>query len=687
MKKIILLMLILIAGLSLSANGILVINAVAGTHMNLQNCDVDVQINNQVAITVTTLKYVNQTGTATQSVFAFPLAMESSATALSWKINDQWYDAVIEPGSQGSINPPGTSMDPFLDSHLGKTPLVFSIPQFALPNTEVIVQLTYVELLDYRNGIASYSYPSAYGYFQNPALDSLNVSIQVSGSRTITGMNLTGFPAAEITIANTTATASLNLSNFSSDQNIELVLTYSMENLGAATFSTLIDHSNVPDNLGDGFFMSLVEPPPTGTVIQKYFTFILDRSTNMFGTTLQQAQNAAVYMIANLNPGDYFNIVDFSTAAGTFAVNHVPFNEYNRDLAILYITNLDAQGLCNISGAFDTAVPQFISAPPDAANIIVFLTNGLPTVGILTTPELVTHINNLVQATERNVNVFSFGVGNNVAFQMLSQISAANHGMAVSAGINDLQTVLIDFYTKIRNPILLDAVLTVQGSMGNIGEIYPNPLPNLYLGNQMIVCGRYQQGQTMMLDIDGYALGGQVNYSYESALASEAIPQYVFLMKIWAKLKIEHLMNQYYQLNPYSPEAIQLHNQIVQISVDYGVLCSFTSFTGDTDCDDEIAIVPLKQFRLRGNYPNPFNPETSISFEVLSPLQESVSLKIYNLRGQLIRTLQIRVDGLGVYQIVWDGKDELGQAASSGVYYYSLESSSYICTAKMLLMK
>ncbi|MDD4309736.1 MAG: VWA domain-containing protein, partial [Candidatus Cloacimonetes bacterium] len=652
-----------------------------------QQCDVNVQISNQVAITVTTLKYINQSESATQTVFGFPLPMESSATALSWKVNGLWYNAVIEPGSQGSVTPPGTSMNPSLDAHLGKTPLFFNIPQFAPPNTEVIVQLTYVELLSYSNGNVSYSYPSDYDYFENPTLDSLNVSILVTGSRQITSLNLTGFPGAVVTIDSSTAGATLNLNNFTSTVNIEVNYSLAMQNLGADTFSTLIDHSNVPDDLGDGFFMSVVEPQPSGNVIQKYFTFMLDRSNNMFGTTLQQAKNAAIYMISNLNPGDYFNVVDFSTAAGTFAVNHVPYNEQNRDLAICYITNLDAQGLCNISGAFDTAVPQFISAPANAANIIVFLTNGFPTVGILTTPELVTHINNLVQETERNVNIFSFGVGNNVAFQLLSQISAANQGIAVSAGINDLQSILIDFYTNIRNPILLDAVLTVVGSVGNIGEIYPNPLPNLYLGNQMIVCGRYHAGQTITLGIEGYALGSQVTYSYESKLNNAPLPQYVFLMKIWAKLKIEYLMNQYYQLDPYSTEAIVLHDQIVQISVDYGVLCSFTSFTGETDIEDELAIVPLKPFKLRGNYPNPFNPETSISFEVLSPLHGSFSLKIYNLRGQLIRTLHVTVNGMGVYQIVWDGKDELGNSAASGVYYYSLESGSFQSTAKMLLMK
>ncbi len=88
---------------------------------------------------------------------------------------------------------------------------------------------------------------------------------------------------------------------------------------------------------------------------------------------------------------------------------------------------------------------------------------------------------------------------------------------------------------------------------------------------------------------------------------------------------------------------------------------------------------------LEGNYPNPFNPETSIAFA----LKEggNVRLAIYNVKGQLIRTLVDDKLPAGRYQAVWNGKDEAGRGVSSGIYLYRMESADYCKTMKMMLMK
>jgi Ca-activated chloride channel homolog len=689
MKKLMTICLVLLAVVSLNSAGILIKNAVEGTYLNLKQCDLDIQILDQVAITTATVKYQNQTSNPTSTIYVFPMHPDASATNLSWNINGVWHNAVITPGDQGSVVPPGSTINPNIESYIGKTPLVFPITEQVPANGQLIFRLSYVELLEYHDGSVSYSFPADYHYLVNPPLDSLNVSIEINGTRNITGFNLPDFPETQVIIDGTSAMGGLNLTSFIPELDIDLTYTLSMDNLGASTFSTMVESEYVPDELGDGFFMSVIEPEPTGDVIQKYFTFVMDRSSAMFGTSIEQAKNAASYMINNLNPGDYFNIVDFSTIASTFAVNHVPFTEDNRDLALTYVDNLSPQGSCNISGSFDMAIPQFSTAPTDVASVLVFLSKGIPSVGIINTSELVSHINSLSQTTGRDINIFCFGVGTNVNFQLLSQISAANNGMATYVGLNELEDVLIDFYTKIRNPILLNPVLTIDQGQGQITEVYPNPLPNLYLGTQMLLCGRYTQNVALLsFDIDGYSLGTAVNYHFESELSIVPIPQHVFLMKIWAKLKIEFLMNLYYQLDPTSPAAIALHDQIVDISLDYGVLCSFTNFSGgEVAVDDETVPVLLPPLRLLGNYPNPFNPDTNIRFEVNLPSSRELELNIYNLRGQLIRTLMLHISAPGVCQIHWDGKDEAGTIMPSGVYYYCLNSESHFAVGRMLMIK
>ncbi|MBW6516022.1 MAG: T9SS type A sorting domain-containing protein [Candidatus Cloacimonetes bacterium] len=101
---------------------------------------------------------------------------------------------------------------------------------------------------------------------------------------------------------------------------------------------------------------------------------------------------------------------------------------------------------------------------------------------------------------------------------------------------------------------------------------------------------------------------------------------------------------------------------------------------------DEITIKPTDHLQLYANYPNPFNPETNISFDLAR--NDYVSLKIYNLKGQLVKTL---IDNeylaRGSYQLVWSGTDNSNKAVGSGVYFYKMESDNISQVRKMLLLK
>ena len=90
-------------------------------------------------------------------------------------------------------------------------------------------------------------------------------------------------------------------------------------------------------------------------------------------------------------------------------------------------------------------------------------------------------------------------------------------------------------------------------------------------------------------------------------------------------------------------------------------------------------------FTLHQNYPNPFNPTTTIRFEV--PIPSQVSLKIYNLMGQEIRTLTRDWFPIGNHHLIWNGKDHQGAPVSAGVYIYRLQSQGFQKTRKMVLLK
>jgi hypothetical protein len=102
-----------------------------------------------------------------------------------------------------------------------------------------------------------------------------------------------------------------------------------------------------------------------------------------------------------------------------------------------------------------------------------------------------------------------------------------------------------------------------------------------------------------------------------------------------------------------------------------------------------ITVIP-STFALLQNYPNPFNPDTWIPFKLAA--DESVTILIYNQKGQLIRTIVLGQKAAGVYlskdkAAYWDGRDDLGEKVSSGVYFYSLRAGEFIATRKLVVVK
>ena len=105
---------------------------------------------------------------------------------------------------------------------------------------------------------------------------------------------------------------------------------------------------------------------------------------------------------------------------------------------------------------------------------------------------------------------------------------------------------------------------------------------------------------------------------------------------------------------------------------------------GDSEDGHAVAYVPTK-YALHHNYPNPFNPETRITYEL--PQASHVVLKIYNSLGKEIRTLVMNDQETGVHTEIWDGRDDVGQEVSSGIYFIIFKAGEFVQTKKGLFLK
>jgi hypothetical protein len=94
--------------------------------------------------------------------------------------------------------------------------------------------------------------------------------------------------------------------------------------------------------------------------------------------------------------------------------------------------------------------------------------------------------------------------------------------------------------------------------------------------------------------------------------------------------------------------------------------------------------IPI-EFALHENYPNPFNPTTTLRFDL--PEVSDITLTIYNMLGQKVRTFNMQSTPAGYHSITWDATNDLNQQVGAGVYLYQLQTKDFVKTRKMVLLK
>jgi plastocyanin len=114
-----------------------------------------------------------------------------------------------------------------------------------------------------------------------------------------------------------------------------------------------------------------------------------------------------------------------------------------------------------------------------------------------------------------------------------------------------------------------------------------------------------------------------------------------------------------------------------------GMTGSFVSTTTGVEEGQNVQIPDT--YRLEKNYPNPFNPNTIIGFQL--PVKEHVELRIYNRLGQEVRTLVNEQYTMGSHNVVWDGRDDRGRSVASGLYVYRLKAGGFVSTETMILVR
>ncbi|QQS30303.1 MAG: VWA domain-containing protein [Sphingobacteriales bacterium] len=693
MKKLSLIIAMLINNMALWANGVCVVDADSAKYLHLISSNVQVEVYNQIAITVATQEFRNEFLNDENFVFAFPVPENASATGLRWFSNGEWNEANFSAEPQDTILPGsgGGSTNTNLNNYLGIQPLYFHINNAIEPDSTIIIELTYVELLPYKFGIVKYFYPNDYLLIQNTPLVEQSFNLTLSSGRVIENLITTSHEAeANVAFTDYTGTVTVMLYEQPADRDYEQQYTLSATDLGVVGFSNYFPETLGCDAYGLGYCAFIAEPDGSAVspIINKVFTLIIDRSGSMNGTKMEQAKNAASFIVQNLNEGDRFNVIDFDNQITSLFTTHQYFNPGTMASALNYIANLYADGSTNISGAFETAIPQFGAATADTYNVIIFLTDGEATAGITNTPGILNAVNDLISITETDISIFSFGIGGYVNEQLLTLLANQNNGIATFLKNDELEEVITNFYLTIQNPVLLNTNMTISPDL--VSETYPIPLPNLFKGIQMLVVGRYNTPGTVNVNLSGNAFGTPVSYDYPLTLSENNTLQMQFLPKLWAKQKIAYLMQQYYSSTGAIAELI--HDQIVELSTCYGVISPFTSFSDNTGGTTDIAQEWLTEnqtsntVNINGIYPNPATDKVQIKIICKQLLIEKATLTIYNVLGQVVATYTIFLNGKGEYLVDWNLQNNEGQRVLNGYYFAVINTSSGSASGKFTVL-
>lgn len=550
------LILLLITFLSFStytfSQGVGVISVDSATNsvktLLLKKSSTTIKVESQVAITKTSQEFKNTGETTYGFKYAFPMPESAAAYRIRWNYLDTWYtSSLISVPQDTTFISDSTGSTPFvptsLDTFLGETPLYFPLEFDFLPEYTVTIELTYVELLPYQRNVVSINYPGGYDRIQTE-IDSVDFAVDISSHRGIEKLTIGSYKMAVSSINDKTASVRLDLQKnpFSAPFSIDYLL--EPDTAGFFGLSTYFPDSLLVCDSTNGFFTLIIEPNSSEQteVIDKDFVIIVDHSGSMGGTKMSQANEAASFIVNNLNTSDRFNIVRFNDKISSASPSLMNYTASSKVKALEFIAGTSAGGSTNISGSFAAAVPMFRNGSDHRAKIIIFLTDGHASSGITKSDLLLTHINDLINATDSQISVNVFGIGTSVNFKLLSEIALQNNGVSSFLTTDEVAASISDLYVKIQNPVLLNTAISFEPKI--VSEVYPVRLPNLYRGEQLILNGRYNNPGVVNVKLTGTAFGKTETYNYTLDLSDSLVPNNNFLPKVWTKSKLEYLMSE-----------------------------------------------------------------------------------------------------------------------------------------------
>lgn len=558
-------MLMLFAATSAFACGIVIPPTPEGRFSILYR-RMDATITDGVVKVTANQAFVNETHRQIEGIYLFPAPEDAAVNRLALVIDGKTYEAELlsrEEAVRTYERIVGARKDPALLEFINRQTFRLRIFPFP-PRGEREVAVRYDQLLRKRGNTYRFVYPMRVERLSDKPIREATVTVRIKSRQAIKTVYSPTHPISVRRPDNHTAIVSYEANNVREMD--DFVLYYSVSE--GAFGATLLPYRTRPDR--DGYFLLFITPQvewEREKVLAKDILFVFDRTGSMSGEKIEQAKEALKFCVQRLNKEDRFNVIAFNESPDLLWNNLRSATEANKGEAIRFADSLTAQGGTNINEALLTALPLLTDR--ERPRYLMFLTDGLPTVGETNIERILTNVR---KANEARVRLFVFGVGFDVNAVFLDRLANEHWGLSVYVRPNEhVEAKVSDLFTMLSEPVLTDVRISVEGV--RVRDVYPQQVPDLFKGMEVVLTGAYVGDGRATVRVGGKLNGRERTFTFTVSFP-ERETDHDFVPRIWAARKIGYLLDEL-ATKGRNPELI---DEIVRLSKEFGILTEFTAF-------------------------------------------------------------------------------------------------------------
>ncbi len=596
---------LLVAGLccapAVQANGLLIPSDRAIPPLALQTHEVKVHIVEQVATTRVTQVFRNHTDRALEATYIFPVPRGASVNQFAmWVDGKEVKGELVEADRARQVYTDIVRrlQDPGLLEYVGNNLLkvrIFPVP--ARGDQKVTVSFTAINASD--SGLIEYVYPLRNDKTAETQ-GKFSIEVQMEARTALHSLYSPTHPVKIKQPSDRKAQVVFESEATKLDKDFQLYYSLGGKDVGLTSLAYR------PHADKEGTFLLLISPRAElahQQQVARDVVFVLDTSGSMSGDKMKQARKAVQFCLAQLGQHDRFAVLNFATTVNQFRQGLTTVSRESIKEARQWVEELQAQG----GTAIDAALTQALQLRPQDEKrtfTIVFFTDGQPTVGE-NDPDRIAK--RAAESNTASTRIFTFGVGDDVNAAMLDKL--AEQTRSVSTYVRpeeDIEAKVSGMYGKISHPVLTNLKLTTgagarvaskkrlrDAGSGEVrlSEMYPNELPDLFHGGQLIVLGRYKGKGHTAITLTGKVGEETKEFVYEVDFPETTGSDRAFVENLWARRKVGYLLDEIRSKGTQQ----ELVDEVVVLAKKHGIATPYTSYLVVPDAPAPVPVPVVNQ--------------------------------------------------------------------------------------------